>query len=184
MTRGTETSCKRWRGANVEDVQVGGVPRQERRWGAGETQRCYNEKRLLVGGGSMEEGTENNPETVETGGAGGARISVKHQQRSQGTEGSLSKVETPPTHHLDTSHDLMAGNTHTHMYIIQNINLTFPKSTTDNTGRAMLKNMYQFFVAFSLAYFFGNNIIYTSYEDSWVSVIKLYTHQYPYFSKM
>ena len=31
-----------------------------------------------MGGGRMEEGTENDPETDETGGAGGASISVKH----------------------------------------------------------------------------------------------------------
>ena len=62
----------------MEKSQVDGVPCLERIWGAGETERCYNNKRLLMGGGSVEEGTENDPKTVETGGAVGDRISVKH----------------------------------------------------------------------------------------------------------
>ena len=37
-----------------------------------------NEKWLLMGGGKMGKDTENNPEIVETGGAGGASISVNH----------------------------------------------------------------------------------------------------------
>ena len=41
-----------------------------------------------MGGGRREEGKkENDPETVEMGGAGGVRISVKHYQRSLGTVG-------------------------------------------------------------------------------------------------
>ena len=60
------------------DVQVEGVLRWERRWGKGVTVRCYDDKLPLVGGVRMKEVTENNPETVETGGSGGAIISVNH----------------------------------------------------------------------------------------------------------
>ena len=58
----------------MDDVHVDGVPVQERRWGAGDTERYNDDKRLLNGGGSMEEGTDNDQETVETCGAGGDRI--------------------------------------------------------------------------------------------------------------
>ena len=33
---------------------MGGVPRQERRWGAGDTEGCYDEKWILVGGGRIK----------------------------------------------------------------------------------------------------------------------------------
>ena len=55
-----------------------GVSRRNRRWGADETEKCYDNKRILVGDGRMEEGIENDPERVEKGGAVEARISVKH----------------------------------------------------------------------------------------------------------
>ena len=74
--QGAETNGRGWWGLGVDDVQVDCVPLQERMWGAGETERCYDNKRLLIGSGRMEEGTENDPETFETGGAGGDRISV------------------------------------------------------------------------------------------------------------
>ena len=48
--RGAETSGGGWRVAGVGNVQVEGVPRWERRWGAGVTERCYDEKRILMGG--------------------------------------------------------------------------------------------------------------------------------------
>ena len=64
-----------------------GVPRRERRWGAGVTERCHENKRLLMGGDSMEEGTENDPELVETCGAVEDIISVKNYQQSLGLEG-------------------------------------------------------------------------------------------------
>ena len=43
-------SGRGWRGEGVDDVQVDKVPRQERRWGAGETEEYYDEKGLLMGG--------------------------------------------------------------------------------------------------------------------------------------
>ena len=39
----------------VGDVQVDEVPLQEMRWGAGVTEGCYDNKRILMGGVSMEE---------------------------------------------------------------------------------------------------------------------------------
>ena len=39
-----------WRVAGVGDIQVDGVLHQERRWGAGAMERCYDDKRLLMGG--------------------------------------------------------------------------------------------------------------------------------------
>ena len=43
------------------------------------TDRCNNNKLILMGSGQTEEGTkETDTETVETGWVGGARISVKH----------------------------------------------------------------------------------------------------------
>ena len=42
--------------AGVGDIQVDGVSRQERRWGEGATERCYDDKQILVGGGKEEEG--------------------------------------------------------------------------------------------------------------------------------
>ena len=62
----------------MDGVQVDGVPLRERRWGSGETDRCYGKKKLLMGGGRMEGGRYNDPETLETGGSDGARISVKN----------------------------------------------------------------------------------------------------------
>ena len=78
QARGAATSGRGRQGTGEDDVQVDGVPGRERRRVAGVTERCYGDKQLLMGGGSMEEGTENDPETVDTGGAGGARIRVKH----------------------------------------------------------------------------------------------------------
>ena len=76
--RGAEISIRGWRGAVVDGVQVDGIPCQEMRWVAGETERCYDGKLLLVEGVSMEEGKENNPETVQTSGAGADIISVNY----------------------------------------------------------------------------------------------------------
>ena len=53
---GAECRDKRQRlvgGAVVDDVQVDCVPRQERRWGAGETEGSYEKKWLMVGGGRI-----------------------------------------------------------------------------------------------------------------------------------
>ena len=36
--------------AGVGEVQVDGAPHRERRGGEGATKRCYDEKRLLMGG--------------------------------------------------------------------------------------------------------------------------------------
>ena len=41
--------------AGVGYVQVDGVPRQEMRWGVRVIERCYNDERQLMGGGSREE---------------------------------------------------------------------------------------------------------------------------------
>ena len=38
-----------WWVAGVGNVQVGGVPLRERRWGSGGIDRCYNNEWLLVG---------------------------------------------------------------------------------------------------------------------------------------
>ena len=46
---GAETSGRGWMGAGLDAVQVDGVPLRERRWGTGETERCYDNKRLLMG---------------------------------------------------------------------------------------------------------------------------------------
>ena len=54
------------------------VPCRERRWVKGETERCYDEKRILMGGGRMEEVTKTDSETVDTSGAGWAIITVNH----------------------------------------------------------------------------------------------------------
>ena len=48
-------------------------PRRERRWGSGATERCYDNKRLLMGGVLGGGGNIEIPETVETGGEGGSR---------------------------------------------------------------------------------------------------------------
>ena len=53
----------------VDKVEVDGIPRQKRRWGAGDTEKCFVNKRLLMGGGRLEKGTENDQETIDTGGA-------------------------------------------------------------------------------------------------------------------
>ena len=47
-------------------------------WGTGETERCYYDKRIMIGLGRTEKGTKNDPETVETGWEGGARLSVRN----------------------------------------------------------------------------------------------------------
>ena len=47
-------------------------------WGAAETERCYDDKRILMGLIRMEKGIENDPETVETGLGGGAGLSVRN----------------------------------------------------------------------------------------------------------
>ena len=61
----------------VGKVQVDGVKFQEWMWGAGVTERCYNdEQKLMGGGGRMEEGINTYLETVETGGAGRDRIKL------------------------------------------------------------------------------------------------------------
>ena len=41
-------------------------------------QRVLQQQMATDGGGRTEEGTENDPETVDTSGVGGVRISVKH----------------------------------------------------------------------------------------------------------
>ena len=49
--RGADTSGRGWRVAGLGDVQVGGASRQERRRGAGATEReGYDYERILVGG--------------------------------------------------------------------------------------------------------------------------------------
>ena len=53
VARGAETSGRGWQVAGVDDVRVDGVPRWDRRWVAGEIERCHGNKRLLVGGGRM-----------------------------------------------------------------------------------------------------------------------------------
>ena len=61
-----------WKVAGVGNFQVDGAPLLERRWGVGETERCVDDERVLMGaGGRMEEGTNNDPEMAEKGGAGG-----------------------------------------------------------------------------------------------------------------
>ena len=42
--RDAEMNNRGWRGAGVEDVQVDGVLSWERKWRAGETERCYDNK--------------------------------------------------------------------------------------------------------------------------------------------
>ena len=46
---GAETSSGGWRVTGVGNVQVDGVPRQERRWGVRVLERCYGDERLLMG---------------------------------------------------------------------------------------------------------------------------------------
>ena len=60
--------------AGVGNVQLEGALHPEMRWGAGATERCYNDKRLLIRGRSDEEVIYKDPETVDTVGVGGARI--------------------------------------------------------------------------------------------------------------
>ena len=48
--RGAEMSGGVWRVAGVGNVQVDGVPLQERRWVAGATERFYDYDRLIMGG--------------------------------------------------------------------------------------------------------------------------------------
>ena len=48
---GAETSGRSWQVAGVVNVQVYSAPLQERRWGAGTTNRCHENERMLVGGG-------------------------------------------------------------------------------------------------------------------------------------
>ena len=62
--------------AGVGNVQLEGALHPEMRWGAGATERCYNDKRLLIRGRSDEEVIYKYPETVDTGGAGGDRIKL------------------------------------------------------------------------------------------------------------
>ena len=50
VTQGAETSGGRWWVAGVGDVQVNGATRRKRRWGEGVTDRCGDDKRLLMGG--------------------------------------------------------------------------------------------------------------------------------------
>ena len=52
--RGAETSCRGWRGAQVDNVQVDGATLWKRRWGAGVTEKCNGDKQLLMGGGRIE----------------------------------------------------------------------------------------------------------------------------------
>ena len=42
----------------VGEFQVSGVPLQERRWGAGATEKCYNNERLLMGGSGRSRSLE------------------------------------------------------------------------------------------------------------------------------
>ena len=54
MRRGEQSDRRRLVGVGVGDFQVGGVPGQERMWGAGVTERCYDNDRYrwgAVGGG-------------------------------------------------------------------------------------------------------------------------------------
>ena len=48
--QGADTSGGRWWVAGVGDVQVNGATRRKRRWGEGVTDRCGDDKRLLMGG--------------------------------------------------------------------------------------------------------------------------------------
>ena len=52
--RVSEMSGRGLRGAGVDNVQVDGVPKQERSCGAGEIYRCYDDKWILMGGSRME----------------------------------------------------------------------------------------------------------------------------------
>ena len=58
----------------VGDVQMDGALHRDMSWVAGATERFYADERLLMGGWQEEEGIQKDPETIETGGAGGARI--------------------------------------------------------------------------------------------------------------
>ena len=51
MALGEETSSRGWRGSGVDNVQVDGVPRRERKWVSGDTEGCYDKNWLLMGGG-------------------------------------------------------------------------------------------------------------------------------------
>ena len=75
--RGAETRSRGWQGAGVDDVQVDGVPRREWRWGAGETEGCYDKRRLLMEGGRSE-GEEKTQKQLRRVGRIGARTSVKY----------------------------------------------------------------------------------------------------------
>ena len=70
----------------MDEFQVDFVPRREGRWVAGLIERQYNNKQLMMGGGSMEKVTEKDPETVETGGGVGLKLvlSIATMTRSGG----------------------------------------------------------------------------------------------------
>ena len=74
--QGADSSGGGQREEGVVNVQVYGTPHQDRTWVAGETERCYNNKRLLMGGELEEEGIQKGPENIEIGGAGGDRIKL------------------------------------------------------------------------------------------------------------
>ena len=79
VARGAETSDRGWWEAGLEDIQVDGVPRRERGWGAGDTESATTTNGYLWGAVGGREGVkENDPETFETGGASGVKISVKY----------------------------------------------------------------------------------------------------------
>ena len=71
-----------------------------------------------VGGGSVGEGGGCPPQK-DTRQENNKNVTIS--DISKVLEGSLSKVETPPPHNLDTIHGLVSGNkhTHTHTHLIQ-----------------------------------------------------------------
>ena len=50
MAQGAEAISVGWVVAGVGSIQVYSNPFRERKWVAGATERCYNNKRLMVGG--------------------------------------------------------------------------------------------------------------------------------------
>ena len=67
--QGAETSSVIWRVAGVGNVQVDVISCRKKWWGEGVKKRCVDDEQLLMGGIRTEEGTNNYPETDETGGA-------------------------------------------------------------------------------------------------------------------
>ena len=62
--------------AGAGNVQVDSAPLWERRWGVGDTERCYKNEQLMMEGRQEEEGIYKYTETVETGEAGEDRIKL------------------------------------------------------------------------------------------------------------